>query len=692
MSESTRPQLSVGTDVPQWIHQPALDGLRTVAVYLVVLFHAGFAWASGGFVGVDVFFVLSGFLVTNTLLSEQSRTGRVQLRRFYARRVRRLLPASLVLIAVACLLTALVEAKYVARSFVGDARSALLYVANWKFLGDATDYFASDVHHSPFLHFWSLAIEEQFYFVFPLVFIGCHRIARKLRKQSTVAYAIGGLLVASLISQVVSASSNPVRAYYATDARVYQILAGSLLAIVTWNRRANAPGEATIRARSTSTALVASALVVLLCLGSIDAGLSASARGIIAMIAAVAAIAGLDRLFRDRQTNASIIRFFASRPVVHLGRISYGTYLWHWPLIVLARSVWNIGSWSALAIGGIGGSAVAAVSHRFIEAPVRTNRRMGDHPRVVVAVGLAAGVVMAVFVVRPLLDVQRVVGDTQFTVAVDAPDALKKALAAPVPRDFDFEKTKPPKPLVTPCLVDDIDACYRRTGGSLRVTVIGDSNAEMLAPVLNEIATERDWTLSTLTRSGCPWQRGLLWGAHDPRLIENCLIAHRDWYDTMLPALKPDVVILVNVTRDPGSRPDAFYDPQDGETVASTTSQTLDLLQTMAKHIVILEPLPVPDFDPTQCLRTADTIAQCAFRPNESPFPTERIYRGEADRRPAVSSVDYDSIACPFVSSCLPVIDGTVVFRDNYHLSNEWLMDHREQLWKLLRTIGAFDE
>jgi hypothetical protein len=411
---------------------------------------------------------------------------------------------------------------------------------------------------------------------------------------------------------------------------------------------------------------------------------------VVATAAALATIGGIDALFRAGLRTAPVVRVFESKSLTYLGRISYGTYLWHWPLIVLARATWHIGTWTSLAVGGIGGTVAAAISHGVVEQPIRANKQLGTFPRAVVAGGLAISAIIAIVAVRPLLDIPRVVNDATYSAPSDAPGSLKAALRLPAPNDFDFELTKPPQNLVIPCTVTNIDDCYRRKGDGLRVTIIGDSNAEMLIPALYEIAGEQNFTLSALTRSGCPWQRGLMWGAHDQRLIDNCRIAHRDWYDTMLPALKPDVVLLVNVTRDPGSRPDAFYEPEAGETVESATTKTLDLLETIAPRIVIVEPLPVPDFDPTQCLRTARTVADCAFAPNRKPFPTERMYRGEAERRSAVEDVDYDRIACPFVAACLPVIDGAVVFRDNYHLSNEWLMGHRYELWSLLQKTGAF--
>ena len=152
-------------------YRPDLDGLRTIAVYLVLLFHAGLGWAGGGFIGVDLFFVLSGFLVTSVILSEIESTGRLRISNFYSRRVRRLLPAALVVIVATCVAFTILWSVARRLAIVSDAQSALLYVANWHFLGQAGNYFATDIDKSPFLHFWSLSIEEQFYFVFPVVLV-----------------------------------------------------------------------------------------------------------------------------------------------------------------------------------------------------------------------------------------------------------------------------------------------------------------------------------------------------------------------------------------------------------------------------------------------------------------------------------------------------------------------------------------
>ena len=172
--------------------------MRTLAVYLVVLFHAGLGWIDGGFIGVDLFFVLSGFLVTIVIVSEIDRTGTLRLSSFYARRVRRLLPAAAVVVVATAFVYVLVAPVSERLSLVRDAQSALLYVANWNFLAQSGDYFAADADKSPFLHFWSLAIEEQYYVFFPVLLLLLTRRGRRW----TVG-VLAALCAASVLAQLV---------------------------------------------------------------------------------------------------------------------------------------------------------------------------------------------------------------------------------------------------------------------------------------------------------------------------------------------------------------------------------------------------------------------------------------------------------------------------------------------------------
>jgi len=682
-------------------HRPALDGLRTVAVYLVVLFHSELTWMRGGFIGVDLFFVLSGFLVTNVMLAEHRTTGSIQLRRFYARRVRRLLPAALIAIVIICLLASVTEPRLVAMSFVNDARSSLLYVANWNFLGASTNYFADDVNKSPFLHFWSLAIEEQFYFAFPLLLVVLTKFAKPPKKFKNLIFGIGALFVVSLALQIFTQQSNPMRAYYATDTRVYQLAAGALLAVFLLRRNEHLGAPLTkIPFRVALTPLALFAFIALaIGDGWFFSSLSASNRGILATAIAVGLIWLLEPHFPS-----PLQRVFASKHFTYLGRISYGTYLWHWPLIVLSKPLISLSPVQLALFATIGATALSALSYELIEAPIRVSKPLHRIPRTVVVVGLALSVLTATLLVRPLLDGTPRVRQTASTINTSGlPTKVQAILSAAPPQTFNIESAMPAAELIQPCTASEPAKCTlyvdtSKDSTSQHIVLMGDSNAEMLIPTFVKLAREKHFTFSALTRSGCPWQPGLIWAARDETLITRCKKSRAEWYDTLLPALKPDIIIVTNVSRDPGSRPDAFYvseaPTQDdlSTVVAQRTSAALDALSKITPRITILEPLPFASFDPAQCLSGATAISSCAYEANATPFPTELIYRSEAKNRENVFSVDYDTFACPYLPICVPFLDQQYVFRNQFHLSELWIAAHQEKLWNILMSSGKWSQ
>ena len=676
-----------------WSYRPALDGLRTIAIYLVLLFHAGLAHLANGYIGVDVFFVLSGFLVTSIIVKEHTESGTLRLRRFYARRVRRLLPASVVLVVATCVLSTFVLPKLTRVSLIGDARASLLYVANWHFLGSATDYFADDVQRSPFLHFWSLAVEEQFYFVFPLLLLGLMVLARRRAAAWVVPGGLGLLLAASLVGQWWVADSNPLRAYYGTDTRLYQLLAGALLATLRhhlprgprWTRAAGGGAAAT------------TVLLVVLATDAVD--MSVATRGVLAAAVTTLAVACLE--VAPGSVPAEVL---STGPMTYLGRISYGTYLWHWPVIVLVGAGWSLQPLEMAALATVVATAVSALSFHLLETPIRRAPRLDGWPRGVVAVGLASSVLVAVVVIpvvmendrRPILAARgpAVVVDTAIP-GVDM-ESLAAAMAAEPPADLDIAATDPPKFDQTACRVEHIDGCFLHRGSGMHLHLIGDSNAMMLVPVLQGLAERYDFTLSVTARLGCPWQLGLEWDPQDEVLVRNCNTAREEWYGEVLPLLQPDVVLTVHVPRDRGSRADSFFRPGPGqegdidEVVARTTDTTLDRLRDLGVRTVLLEPLAFGPKDPTICVSGASTVGDCAYEANAEPFPTERTYRQQGDERDDVWAVDADRMACPYLPVCLPMVDGALVFQNQFHLSNQWMLDHADEWWALLVASGAF--
>jgi peptidoglycan/LPS O-acetylase OafA/YrhL len=332
-----------------------LEGLRGVAVIAVLLFHLGCPWAAGGFVGVDAFFVLSGFLITGLIIREHERMGRISLPAFYARRVRRILPAALVTIVVTVGVAAFVLAPLDLPEITIDGAAAALSVGNIRFAFEATDYFGPTTP-SPFRHFWSLGVEEQFYLLWPALMILA--LARGGSRRRVVLL-IGGVVAASFAGSIWLTGVDQAWAFYSFPTRAWQLgLGGLLAATAAWFTRRSSLLLGTIALAG----VVGLVSAVVLIDGSMP---YPGALALLPAIATAAVVVGGDRRGPGRW-------LLSLAPLRWFGRISYSLYLWHWPFLVLP--VLALGRELALderlALAGIS-IAVAAASWRWIEEPFR---------------------------------------------------------------------------------------------------------------------------------------------------------------------------------------------------------------------------------------------------------------------------------------------------------------------------------
>ncbi len=397
----------------------ALDGARGLAVAGVLLFHGGHL--TGGYLGVDFFFTLSGFLITTLLLAESSRTGAVGLGGFWARRARRLLPALAVLLVGVAVYSRFVAAPEQMGAIRGDTLATVGYAANWHRVFAHQSYFALFTSPSPLDHTWSLAIEEQFYVLWPLLFVG---LLAWWKRAAPKALLVTSLTLACISSVLMFALYRPgdiTRAYYGTDTRAAAILFGAALA--AWF---SIHGPTTSRARRIALEVLGLGGVAVLAVAwtSLDGQSSAPYRGgfLLCGLAATAVIAAA-----VDPVPGLVSRVLSLRPLCALGAISYGVYLYHWPIdLYLDRTRVGLGGWSLFAIQTAVAIAAAAASYRWIEQPIRHGALSSAKLR---AFTPALAVVLVVVVFAATITTRTPSTSTGFTVAAAGPPTKAAARA-----------------------------------------------------------------------------------------------------------------------------------------------------------------------------------------------------------------------------------------------------------------------
>ncbi len=344
-------------------HLPGLDGLRGLAVIGVLLFHGGFTTFKGGFLGVSIFFTLSGFLITSLLLREHQAHGTISLRAFWARRFRRLMPAALAGLLVACAYGAVFASPEQLVTLRTDVLAALAYVANWRFvLADKryADLFAAP---SPVQHFWSLAIEEQFYVVYPVLVYGCLRLGGR----RALTAVLGALAVVSVVLSF-ALSGNFDRVYYGTDTRAFELLVGALFAL--WWSAPEAGGPVRLP-RPVREALGVAALAASLAAWTIvDQTASYLPKGGFAVQACVTAA-----LLVAVTSPTFVARALGWSPLRAVGLVSYGLYVYHWPVfLALDAERTGLGKYPLFGVRMLVTVAAALASYVLIEQPIRRGR------------------------------------------------------------------------------------------------------------------------------------------------------------------------------------------------------------------------------------------------------------------------------------------------------------------------------
>ena len=351
---------------------PSIDSLRALAVLAVIIYHVDVNYLPGGFLGVDLFFVLSGYLISSLIIKEYRKTGSLNLYNFYIRRARRLLPAVYFMITVGLVVMVLFNEVLLRKSHL-DAIFGYIYSSNWWYIFHKLDYFDSFGAQSPFKHLWSLAIEEQFYMIFPLLFLLINR--KKKSKDGTYKlnknflYVVLGLILVSLIAHILLFDINNIsRIYFGTDTRAFSLLVGVVGAILYPMERLHTkvtPQQNVIYS-VISLVAIASLITVMIYTSEYNTWLY---RGGFLLVA----ILGLIVIISSGKQHTLMSRLLSFKPVVFIGKISYSLYLWHFPVLVLTTPVSEIGNPNIIFVilRVILTFVLATASYLFVETPIR---------------------------------------------------------------------------------------------------------------------------------------------------------------------------------------------------------------------------------------------------------------------------------------------------------------------------------
>jgi peptidoglycan/LPS O-acetylase OafA/YrhL len=698
---------------PDRTFRPDLEGLRAVAVGLVLLYHARVPGFRGGYVGVDVFFVLSGFLITGLLVRELQSTGRVSLAAFYARRARRLLPAAALVLVVTAILSALILPPLRMPDVAADIAWSAAYASNIRFALQATDYLAAGLAPSPVLHYWSLGVEEQFYLFWPLLVIiaaGAAFAARDHRRGlRRVAWALAIVFVTSLVLAVWLTGVQQPWAFFSLPTRAWELALGGLLAM---------PFATTVVGPALRPVVGWLGLALVIASGFViddTTPFPGTAALLPTLGCALVILGGLHPpSAREGARNAALVgpgALLSLPPVRYIGRISYSLYLWHWPVLVLPAVAF--GHLPGPVRVGLAGVAVglAAISQRFVEEPIRHGRFVGLHPpRVLAAAGALtlAVVVSATWLgsrsVAALQPAGPAVGGDIGDVILPAESArpsggagLPPLAAAPVPADLVPSITNARDDI--PSIYDDgchappaaagvADGCvFGDANGTRTIVLFGDSHAAQWFPALERLANERHWRLVVQTKSACASADVPVWSEIFNRPYAECTAWRQAVFD-LIASLDPAIVVLSN---------DRHYNLTiDGRMASSTDHEdvwsagldaSIERLAGLGSEVVVIGDTVRQSIDPPVCLSEHLADASVCSTPYARAVATERLAqeRGVTEGRGA-AFVDPTSWMC-YTDPCPSVMGRLLIYRDSHHLSATYARALANRLADVLPAI-----
>jgi peptidoglycan/LPS O-acetylase OafA/YrhL len=646
---------------------PHVQGLRAVAVILVVLYHFWPGRLSGGYIGVDIFFVISGFLITGQLARELERTGRIALPAFWAKRVRRLLPASITVLVFATLATLFILPLSSLLDSLKEILASTFYVENWSLAIGSVNYLSSH-DATATQHYWSLSLEEQFYVFWPLLLLAATWLGVKFFASRRWLPMIGLVAVVSLASLVVSlayTATNPAEAFFVTFTRVWEFGAGAILALLPkWRARG-----------AIWPNVIGYAGLIAILIASYRYGPTTPFPGTAAILPVLGTVAVIASAGAERWWDIGSV--LGSRVPRFIGDISYSVYLWHWPLIVIAPFIpgWGLDGINRIALL-LASFVLGWLTKRYIEDPARTwTVLIRRPPRATYAFMAALMLVSTLFVVGTFA-----VQNPKYRAAA----AELTAISANPPACFGAEASarcqnpklasavipsagfgNADKPGHDECFVQlnesAVTACTfgSKTDGAPRVALIGDSHAYQYIETMITLANKNGWALTTYLKGACPWNTTPI-GGPSLAFTDSC----HQWLGNLRATLAKqpayDAIFVTALRKTP-------YVTTGGDAaIAAGFSEAWK--QAKGAHIVALA--DNPDFlsDPNKCLRL-NSPKDCTEPRKDVLAATDPI--AVAAAASGVSLLDFTNKYCD-EKTCFSVVGGANVYRDKDHLTVTW--------------------
>jgi len=637
--------------------KPGIQGLRALAVLLVLVYHIWPNSMGGGYVGVDVFFVISGFLITGILYREANATGQIDVLGFYAKRIRRLMPAATaVLVAVAVCIIFVPQVRHVdtAKQIVASA----LYFQNWLLASQAVDYLAAENAAGPLQHFWSLSVEEQYYIGWPLVFLLASALGRRISTSMRAVFLviISVAFAWSLVYSIYLTPKNPGWAYFSTLTRIWELALGGGLAVLMSNRDWSlGRGVRELILVAGTTAILASA-----------AWMTAATAfpGYAALAPTIGAAALLLVLSAQPGSLGSIL--FGNRLMVYIGDISYSLYLWHWPVVVFAKAVLRVDQ-----LGLREGIVVAAISLAFAHtskqlledrwraAPVKWPDAWKTYVLGLAAIALSLGSAIGVYQgSRSAIGRSPVVADTGPQTAVFHPAVM----------DAESDTGRAYKMrCITTTLGVEVEECNMVSNpGARRVVVVGDSHAVAWLPAMEVVAKERGWELIAVVKSACTFADfpEELHGNAGTDTMKSCLTWSKRAIEHVQ-QLHPDILVVTHSRASMSKMSDA----RDRDVVvADAIYAALQRVKRADTELFAIIDTPRFAQKVPECMSSLSSGYTACGATRERAFAGTDPLSTLGKRHEAVDVIDLTDQICS-ADRCDPVVRGILAWRDAHHMT-----------------------